>query len=100
MKSSPIVLADNLESSSMTFALLPANPLKVVHFRRQDRRSDKLQTVQLRFIASALIVLDEQLNVQHVLELDEAQIHRRRSLQVLRFDTEREERSKSIHSLL
>lgn len=82
----------------MTFALLPANPLKVVHFRRYCRRSDEYDPVQLRFIASALIVLDEQLHVLHVLELDEAQVHRRGSLQVLGLETgkERKDRSETI----
>lgn len=74
----------------MGFSLLPADPLKVVHLCRNYRRTNELQTIKLRSLSTALVVLDEQLNVLHVLELDKAQIHQSGSVQVLWFQTERD----------
>lgn len=74
----------------MGFSFLPADPFKVVHLCCYYGGTNELQTVQLRGLTTALVVLNEQLNVLHVLELDEAQIHQSCSVQVLWFQTERD----------
>lgn len=71
----------------MGFSFLPADPFKVVHLGRNYGGPNELQTVQLRGLPTALVVLDEQLNVLHVLELDKAQIHQSGSVQILWFQT-------------
>lgn len=59
----------------MTLALLPADPLEIVHFRGRDGCPDELQSIQLRLLSAALVVLDEHLDVLNILELYVSQIY-------------------------
>lgn len=60
----------------MALALLPGDPLEVAHICRVDRRTDDTEVVNLRYLASCLVIPYEQLNVLDVLKLDISQIHR------------------------
>ena len=75
----------------MTLALLPTDPLEVIHFRCDDRSSDELQPIQLGLVRAVLVVLDEQLDVLHILELDKSQVHKVLTIQVLWFQAEMNE---------
>lgn len=57
----------------MTGTLFAGNPLKVLHFGGDNGRPDEADLLDARRVCARMIVLDEQLNVLHALELDEAQ---------------------------
>ena len=57
----------------MTFALLSRHSFKVSHVRRTDRGSDNRKLIHLGDFASALIILDEELEVRDILKLDESE---------------------------
>lgn len=60
----------------MTLSLLSRDPLEFAHVGRVDGRPDDREVIDLRrLFARLLVVLEEELQVLHVLELDEAKIY-------------------------
>lgn len=72
----------------MAFSLLAGNALEVIHFSRLYRLPDKGQMVDDCRFATGLVVFHKQLNVLHVLELDESQLGGSTGFQILRVDLE------------
>lgn len=60
----------------MAFAFFAGNPFKIFHFRCYNWRSNESDVIQLGDLATALIVLDEQLDILYILELYVTQINR------------------------
>lgn len=59
----------------MAGSFFARDTLKVLHFGGHHWRADEAQLLDARRVGARMVVLDEQLNVLHALELDEAQRH-------------------------
>lgn len=73
----------------MALSFFAGNTFEIFHFCRYNRRTNKTDVVKLSHFATALIVLDENLDILNILEFHVAQIDWIAS-QILRIDAKME----------
>lgn len=64
----------SLQSVLMAFSLFAGNTFEVFHFGGGNRWTDEINRIDLRHLATALIVFDENLNILNILEFHVTQI--------------------------
>lgn len=58
----------------MTFSFLASNTLEVLHFSGYNWRTNKTNVVQLSYVTTTLVVLDEYLDILYILKFHVAQV--------------------------